>query len=610
MTLLMMILILAAAGVIAYGVSKVSEKAGAAVTIIASNGALLTFLLLGDRLGDSDSFGLISFAYSPLGWYFTVTMMVVYAMVAWFNPYFMKKIVHPSGYNFLYLLSLAGTIGVFFSEHFLVLFIFWEIVVWSSLFIIPFGKSRSASVVYYAMSTFGSFTMLFAIFLLRASYGSFNIDLVLSRAAQNPRTAILAFVLILIAGMVKLGVFPFHIWLPMAHGNAPDTFSPILSGGLVKMGAFAAIMANIMLPANQAFAAQPKVLGIPLTLYIVLILASISIVSGTLRAVAQDDAKKLLAYSSVANAGYIMIGIVLGDNISMNAALMHIFAHAIASAAAFLAIGAVSYRTGTTKMSELGGMIHRMPVTYVVYLIAIISMAGIPPMAGFISKWMLFQSLAKHGLFFVAGAAFFGSVGSFLYVFRPLSAVFLGQLKPEHKELKEAPMGMMIPMIIMSGISIFFGVVPSVLINFTEKINRSLDVVGADKSMLDGLVLKGTNGNLDALLVTIIFASGFFIALMIFLTHPKSKKVGLMDTYTAGEFIYSPELMHYAFGFYAPVERLYEKMYDITEAYKSLVQRIVDLGEFFKALFFRTLPGLSVLWLVVILTLVLWGDLL
>lgn len=608
MTVLSVIIGLIICSALTYVATKANKQLGAILTIVVTLGVLAIFMILGDGIGDNDTIGMIQFTVTPLGWLFTIIMLIVYSMVAFFNPYWMEKIVHPAAYNMLYLLSLAGTLGVFFADNFIVLFIFWEIVVWASMFIVPFGKSRNASVVYYAMSTFGSFTMLYAIFMLYATYDSFMISEVLVKVAADPQMAVIAFILILLAGMVKLGVFPFHIWLPLAHGNAPDTFSPILSGGLVKLGAFAAIMATAILPASEAFSGQYQVFGIPVLIYILLVISAISVIIGTLHAIAQDDAKKLLAYSSVANAGYIFIGILLSDNISMSAALFHIFAHAIASAAAFLSIAVVSYRTGTTKMSDLGGMIHVMPITYMVYLISIISMAGIPPMAGFISKWLLFQSLADKGLFIIAGAAFFGSVGSFLYVFRPLAAVFLGQLKPEHKDIKEAPLLMLIPMLILSVISLVFGVLPNLLLTYIQKINVSLGLLEEGETIVDGLIIKGTNGNLDASLIFIIFGMGFVIAMIIFLAGPKSKKVGLMDTYTAGEFIYTEDLYHYSYRFYAPVVRIYENMPSITKVYKGLVQRIIDLGQFVKYWVFSTFPGRGVLLLTITLILLMWGE--
>lgn len=606
MTVLISIIVLLIAGLVAYYVTKINPIAGASVTIIATLFVLGLYLIQGDSIASNDAIGIIQFTVTPLGWFFSVLMLVVYSMVAFFNPYWMKKMIHPAVYNMLFMFSLGGTLGVFMADHFLVLFIFWEIVVWSSLFIIPLGKSRQASVVYYAMSTFGSFTMLYAIFMLYAKYQSFNIKVVLAAAGKEPQVALAAFILILIAGLVKLGVFPFHIWLPMAHGNAPDTFSPVLSGGLVKLGAFAAIIVTTVLPIYKAFDNQVTVFGVPILVYCLMLLGAVSIVVGTLMAIKQEDAKKLLAYSSVANAGYILIGILLSTQLSMSGALVHIFAHAIASAAAFLSIAAVSYRAGTTKMSELGGLIQRMPITYMVYLIAIISMAGIPPMAGFISKWLLFQALAKQGMFIILGAMFFGSVGSFLYVFRPLSAVFLGQLKQQHNDIKEAPIGMIIPMIVLSLISLFYGVVPSGLVSYSAKIEASLGMENLVET--SGLVIKGSNGDLNAPLITGIFAFGFVIALIIFLLGPKSRKVGLMDTYTAGEFLYTPELYHYSFNFYAPFERLYAKHPNIVAMYEGLVERIKDIGKFIRFFFFSKSPARGVMWIILTLILLMWGE--
>lgn len=606
MTILSVIIALIVAGLLSYYVTTIHKEAGSIVTVVAILAVLVLFLVKGDRIASNDAIGMISFTVTPLGWFFTIIMLVVYSMVAFYNPYFMKKLLYPASFNMLFMFSLAGTIGVFMADSFIVLFIFWELVVWSSLFIIPFGKSRNASVVYYSMSTFGSFTMLYAIFMLYAKYDSFVIKDVLAMAGNDPSVAVAAFVLIIIAGMVKLGIFPFHIWLPMAHGNAPDTFSPVLSGGLVKIGAFVAILVSTLLPIYEAFDSQPAIFGIPILIYGLMVLGAISIVVGTLMAIAQEDAKRLLAYSSVANAGYILIAILLYNQMAMSGALVHIFAHAVATAAAFLAIAAVSYRTGTTKMSELGGMIHKMPITYTVYLIAIISMAGIPPMVGFISKWLIFQALASQGLFLIAGCMFFGSVGSFLYVFRPLSTVFLGQLKPQHKDVKEAPIGMVIPMVVLSGISLFYGIFPTSLINYTAKIEKALGF--KDVIQTTGLVIEGNNGDLHATLITGIFAFGFVIALAIFLLAPKSRKVDLMDTYTAGEFLYTPELYHYSFSYYAPFERLYAKHPDIVALYAAMVQRITDFGKFIRFIFFSKRPATGVLWILITLILLVWGE--
>lgn len=602
---------LIACGVLAYVLTKVNKVLGAIITVLASCAGLAAMFMLKGNIGSTQSLFFLNFKLTDYGWFFSTLMLLVFACVSFFNLYWMKKIIHPAAYNFLYLAALAGTIGAFTAQDFVGLFIFWETIVWASMFIIPFGKSRKASVVYYAFSAFGSLSMLFGILYLYSKTGSTDIQYVLNAASQNTTYALVAFVTIGLAGLVKIGVFPFHLWLPKAHGNAPDTFSPILSGGLVKAGGFATFLIVAVMPSYKVFASSITLAGralvMPIPNYVLAFLGAISIVIGTLMAIKQEDFKKLIAYSSVANGGYILIGLAMADSLSVGGAFMHMFAHALASAAAFLSIAAVTHRTGTTKMSELGGLIHKMPLTYIVYLIAIISMAGIPPMSGFISKWMIFQSMIDKGMVFIAVAAFFGSIGSFLYVFRPLSAVFLGQLSPKHKNVKEAPFLMQVPMIVLSLLTLAFGVFPNIVL---ENISGILTNVGMDGLQLDGLLIQGTNGVLNATLISGIFALGFVLALIIFVIHPKSRKVGLMDTYTASEFIYTPELLHYSHNFYAPFERLYENAPSTDKWYNLLIKKIDEIGRLASYTFFSNKPRTTVFWIVCATIALLWGGIL
>ena len=341
--------------------------------------------------------------------------------------------------------------------------------------------------------------------------------------------------------------------------------------------------------------------------YVLAILGAITIVVGTLQAIRQDDAKKLLAYSSAANGGYILIALAMKTDISVSGAMFHILAHSLASTAAFLAIAVVHYRTKTTKISVLGGMIHHMPITYMVYLMAIISMAGIPPMGGFVSKWLIFQAIIDKQMIFVAVAAFFGSIGSFLYVFRPLAALFLGQKLPKYKGVKEGPIMMMIPLVILTLLSFIIGVVPSIVINFTNKVIAEF---GYNPLLTNSIGIQGNNGSLAAGTIGIVFGVGVMVIAIIYFILPKSRKVGLMDTYTAGEFIYTEELLHYSADFYAPFERLYPERPLILKFYDMVKQRVTELGNFFKYWFFTNKPEITVFWIVLILTLLVWGDIL
>jgi len=600
-----LILFLVAAGLISYLLTKANSFLGSVFTIFAVFFVFVSLAAYGFNMTLSTEVLLLpgfSFELTYLGVYFVLIISFVYLMVSFFHPYFVDSYKYKNAYNMLFLLSLAAVLGTFFTDSFLQLFFFFELIVWTTMFLIPLGKSKSAAVMYYGFSAAGSLSMLFGILIMHQLVGSFNIADGLS--ALTGTNAVIVFISFLIAGFSKLGVFPLHVWLPVAHGNAPHPFSPVLSGALVKLGAFVLVLALIKI---SPVSFTVEAIGLPFANYITAILGGLSIVFGTLMAIREDDAKKLLAYSSMSHGGYILVAFSLMDSVAFAGGFYHILAHALASAGAFMAIAAVARMTGTTKMKELGGIIHKMPITYIVYLVAIISMAGIPPMGGFISKWLIFQALINKGMIFVAMAAFFGSIGSFLYVFRPLAALFLGQELPQFKNtVKEAPILMLIPMAIITMVSLYTGILHNDVIQF---INKILLEIGYPVITSSAFSLTGYNGMLNPGLIALVFGIGVLIAFIIFILLKKSRKVGLMDTYTAGNFIHTEELLHYSADFYAPLERLYEKYTTkMTDFYEGLANKVKELGRFAKYLFMSKLVEVGIFWMMVILAFLLWGE--
>jgi NADH-quinone oxidoreductase subunit M len=600
-----LILFLVVAGLASYLLTKANSFLGSVFTIFASFFVFVSLVMYGFNMTLSTEVLFLpgfTFEVTYLGVYFVMIISFVYLMVSFFHPYFVDTYKYKNAYNMLFLLSLAAVLGTFFTDSFLQLFFFFEMIVWTTMFLIPLGKSKSAAVMYYGFSAAGSLSMLFGILIMHQLVGSFNISDGLS--ALTGTNAIIVFISFLIAGFSKLGVFPLHVWLPVAHGNAPHPFSPVLSGALVKLGAFVLVLALIKIsPASFIIEA----IGLPFANYITAILGALSIVFGTLMAIREDDAKKLLAYSSMSHGGYILVAFSLMDSVAFAGGFYHILAHALASAGAFMAIAAVAKMTGTTKMKELGGIIHKMPITYIVYLVAIISMAGIPPMGGFISKWLIFQALINKGMIFVAMAAFFGSIGSFLYVFRPLAALFLGQELPQFtKTVKEAPILMLIPMVIITLLNMYTGILHNDIMQF---INKILIEIGYTPIASSTFVLTGYNGLLNPGLIALVFGFGVLVAFIIFILLKKSRKVGLMDTYTAGNFIHTEELLHYSADFYAPLERLYEKYTTkMTDFYEGLAFKVKELGRFAKYLFMSKLVEVGIFWMMVILAFLLWGE--
>jgi len=598
-----LILFLVISGIIAYFLTKLSTTIGSIFVIFATMFVFVSLAFYGFDMDLNTTVNLLpgfSFSQTYLGFYFVIIIVFIYLMVSFFHPHFLDKYKYKDSYNLLYLLSLAGILGAFFTDNFLQLFFFFELIIWTTMFLIPQGKSKKAGVTYFGFSIAGSVSLLIGIFLIFQQTGTFVIADGL--AGLSGGNATIVFILFLVAAFAKIGAFPLHVWLPIAHGNAPDPFSPVLSGALVKIGAFIGVLALVRIaPSTAMFTA----IGLPIGQYLVGLLGAASIVFGTLMAIKEDDAKKLLAYSSMSHGGYILVAFSLLDSIAFAGGLYHILAHALASAAAFMAIAAVARVTGTTKMKEMGGMIHKMPITYLAYLIAIISMAGIPPMGGFISKWLIFQAIIDKGLVFIGVAAFFGSIGSFLYVFRPLAALFLGQEFKEFKGVKEAPIMMLIPTFILMGMNIYTGVFPTAILKY---INNIIVELGFGAINVTGFEINGYNGILNPALIALVFGVGILIAFIIFILLKKSRKVDLMDTYTAANFVHDEHLLHYSTDFYAPLERLYEKQsHWMPKFYKALKQKVMDLGRLGKYLFMSRNVATTLMWMIVIIIFLLLG---
>ncbi|HOJ94723.1 MAG TPA: proton-conducting transporter membrane subunit, partial [Fervidobacterium nodosum] len=456
-----LILYMAIGSLVSFLLSKINKHIGPVVMFALSIYALISLWNMPTNTVES-LFGFENvLQLTAMGKYFAILSLIVFANFSFFNISWISKAKNPHAFNALSVITMLGTIGVFFSSHLIVLYIFWEIAVLGSLFIVPMGKeeSRKATIWYVVISAIGTYMFLYGAFLLYSKFGTFNIFEIgneLQNTSLGFRWAVV--LLLLSAGIAKSGIFPLHTWLRNVHGNAPDTFSAVLSGQLVKMGSYILALVLTVFPIASMFSQFYN--GVNLLSYILIWLGNLSILIGTLMAIKQNDMKMLIAYSTVANGGYILIGLATLDKVGYAGGLFHVINHALAATMIFLSFAAVVYRTGTTKIDELGGLIHRMPITFVTYLVGIISLAGIPPTSGFISKWMIFQSLVSRGMFVTEMFVFIGSIGSFLYVFRPLAGVFLGQLKSAHKEVKEAPIFMTIPMIILVILTVLWGIFP------------------------------------------------------------------------------------------------------------------------------------------------------
>src|SRR6056297_914623 len=597
MSLSQIIIIPIVLSVITYLISKKIKKAGSIINIILSGYILYTLIdfygqldILNQSLNIRVLGGNFEFILnnSPLAWLLAIMTAGSIFLISIFTVNSQKNDKNSASFHFFFSILLGSILGVVFAGDLMTLFIFWEVMTYSSFFLISSGKkegAKKASYRYLLLSALGAYLMLTSIFIIYTKTNSLEFTQVASYLEGLPTlNSIILIIMIGIPFLIKAGVFPFHVWVNGAHSNAPKEFSPFLSGLMLKVGTYGLMLLLYFVPLYNILGDSIKFRGLPLFNYILAIFGGITIIAGTILAIRQEDVKRLVAFSSISQMGYIVMALAISTPLGFTGGLLHLMNHMIFKTTIFLTMAAVIYRTHTTKMHEMGGLIFRMPVTFAAYLTAIIALAGIPPTNGFISKWVIYQALIQKGYIFLSVAAFFGSIGSFMYVFKPLSTVFLGQLKPIHKDIKEVPFLMQIPMYIMMALMLLFGVLPGIQMRIINQIGQYLNIETVQSTLY---TISGAYGAWNSLIIFNVFVGGFILAFLIFIFAKKSKLVGLMDTYTAGEYMDDPESYHYAYKYYRPFDRVFDSFAanSLTKAYDTFAGNIVKLGQVFSKSF-------------------------
>ncbi len=532
--------------------------------------AVLSVLLYGRwGAGYSLDLGIISltFVIRRLPWLFFAFSSGLTVFISIFSLSFNDK-KHASPIAPLWMLLLTANLGIFFSADWITFLISWEIMGWTSFYVISAGKSKSfqAGIYYYGLSLIGTACLLAAIFLIRKFTGTYDIAESISamKLLWGSRSGLLYTVIILLAVtfLAKSAVGPFYMWPAMAHAEAPDDFSAFLSGIMIKYGVFGFI--TVIVPLFGQGYNGPLLRGTPLFLYITGWIGAFTAVWATLLAIRENDMKRLMAYSTVGNMGYIMIALSVNTAFGISAAVFHVFNHMIFKGSIFLSLASVKFRTGEREMHRLGGMAYRMPVAFFAFLIGIIAAAGIPPMSGFASKWMMFQTLFSRRLLFLAVPAFFASTAAFMYLYRGLHSVYLGQLSPRFKDIKPAPplqsAALIVTMLAVYAVGTFPGLT---LLPLGRALTESSAYFGlASSEVLPATLngITGTTASVNLTVVSAVFMAGFIIVLVLYLIGKSRRHVEALDTYTAGEspeeWNMTPEQYHYAYHFYEPFEKM------------------------------------------------------
>ncbi len=334
---------------------------------------------------------------------------------------------------------IGSSLGVVFAGDYLTLFIFWEIMAFASAYLIFAQRERisiNAAFRYLLVHTFGGVCLLGGIVAhyLDTHSMAFNI-------LHNDGS--LGFYLILIGFMVNAAVPPLHAWLPDAYPEATITGAVFLSAFTTKTAVYVLIRA---FPGTE----------------ILIWLGAIMAFYGMFYAIIQDNMRRLLAYSIISQVGYMVVGVGLGTELSLNGSAAHAFAHILYKALLFMSVGAIMYTTGKKKLSELGGLYKSMPVTMILYIIGGLSISALPLFSGFVTKSMIISAASEEHRAIVSLLLELTAAGTFLYTTLKLPYyAFFGQDKGV--EAKEPPSHMLIAMALTALLCIGIGVFPGAL---------------------------------------------------------------------------------------------------------------------------------------------------
>ncbi|MDD5195341.1 MAG: proton-conducting transporter membrane subunit, partial [Candidatus Omnitrophica bacterium] len=352
----------------------------------------------------------ISMVLDGLSAFMLVTVNFIALMIAIFSVNYMEKFTAKYRFYTLYLFMLAGMNGVIISGDIFNLFVFLEIASLASYALVAYGVEADeleASFKYMLMGVVASLLILLGIALLYSYTSTLNmadIAYTLAQKGTNP-AVIFASILLIIGFSLKAAIVPFHAWLPDAHSSAPAPISATLSSVLIKtLGIYAMtrVFFNVI-GANHMF------------LNLLMFAAAASILIGGLLALGQNDLKRLLAYSSISQVGYIVLGLGIGTPLGILGGLFHLFNHSVFKSLLFLNSGAVEYTLGTRKLDEMGGLREKMPVTANTSLIASMGICGIPPFSGFFSKLLIIVACIKSNHIVYGFLAVIGSILTISY---------------------------------------------------------------------------------------------------------------------------------------------------------------------------------------------------
>ncbi|MBS7629219.1 NADH-quinone oxidoreductase subunit M [Candidatus Bathyarchaeota archaeon] len=395
-------------------------------------------------------------------------------LTAIYSTRYMEHDTRHGEYYALLLLMVSGMVGVAFAGDFFTLFIFWELMCLTSYVLVAFRKEQwepiEAGFKYLVMSSAGSATMLFAMSILYGIVGSLNFAYMHKALSESVTPwSMISLALIVVGFGVKAAVTPFHTWLPDAHPAAPSSISAMLSGVVIKTGVYGLIRVMMLLFTPESYHWHTAIA----------ILAVLSMTTGNLMALLQSDLKRLLAFSSIGHIGYIIFGLSIATVYGLTGSLFHVLNHALGKALLFLCSGAFLLAAGTRDLNQLAGIGRKMKITGFTFIVGSLALAGVPPLNGFQSEFMLvlagLQVGASRNLWYLFSALMLINIlFSVGYYLRIIQVVTLHEPSESVSRVKEAPKPMLFSMVLIAILCILIGIYPGPFVNLANQAAQSV----------------------------------------------------------------------------------------------------------------------------------------
>jgi formate hydrogenlyase subunit 3/multisubunit Na+/H+ antiporter MnhD subunit len=476
-------------------------------------------------------------------------LVILYSIGYWF-----RDRETPGIYYSYILWTLSAAACAVMADNLLLLLVCWEILTLLLYLLVNMGGegSETAAQKCFTILGFSDAAMLLGVILIWFVYGTLSISSLSISTGTTP--GVVAFLLLFIGAIAKAGAMPLHSWVPAIAKSTPAPTMAFLPAALDKLlGIY--LLARISL---DVFAIRP---GSGLSL-LMMIIGAVTILFAVLMALVQHDLKKLLSFHAVSQVGYMVLGVGSGIPVAIVGGLFHMLNNAIYKSGLFLSAGAIEKKAGTTDLEQLGGLAKLMPVTFLTTVVTALSISGVPPFNGFVSKWLVYQGMLEgpsYNMIFLV-VAVFGSALTLASFVKVLHSVFLGRRQEKFDGVREAGFTLQVPMIFIAILCIVFGIYAQLPL---EKMVIPSVAVSTGVS-IEEMTVSTTVGYWSPVTATILMVVGIIVGLIIY-AFGKTKNVRIDDNvWVGGNVLDSEEIRIPGTHFYKTVTD------DLYPAYSAL----------------------------------------